>query len=150
MNWTIVNFGKHKGKCLPQIIFKDADWFFHLYENDYFKGTQAHEANELYLRVRSIKVPPINGKKMLVEYFFHPNGKFGTMQLIPDGPDLGRLNVASSIDFYVPRTRSHLDKTGYKNFVFALKAILFRNPSLRMNRRACEAFFNDDENFDLN
>ena len=150
MNWTIVNFGKHKGKSLPQIIFKDADWFFHSYENDYFNGTLAHEAQELYRRARSIRVPPRNSQKMLVEYFFHSNGKFGTMHLIPDGPDLGRLNVASSIDFYVPRSRSHFDKTGYKNFVFALKAILFGDPSHRMNRRACEAFFNDDENFDMN
>jgi hypothetical protein len=41
------------------------------------------------------------------------------------------------------------DKTGYKNFVFALKAILFGDRSRRMNRRACEAFFNEDNNFDL-
>ena len=150
MNWTIANFGKYRGKSLPQIIFKDADWLFHLYENDYFNGTLAQEANELYRRARSIRVPSRNGQKMLVEYLFHPDGKFGTMQLIPDGSDLGRLNVASSIDFYVPRSYSDFDKTGYKNFVFALKAILFRNPSHRMNRRACEAFFNDDENFDLN
>jgi hypothetical protein len=91
---------------------------------------------------------------MLVEYHIHHDGKsgegkFATMQLIPDGPDLGRLNVASSIDFYVPRLYSRYDKTGKKNFVFALKAILFGNPSRRMNRRACEAFFNDDDNFDL-
>ena len=69
MNWTIVNFGKHKGKSLPQIIFKDADWFFHLYENDYFNGTLAQEANELYRRARSIRVPPKNGQENVGRIF---------------------------------------------------------------------------------
>jgi hypothetical protein len=149
MIWTTIDFGKHKGKSLPQIIFKDADWFFHAYENDYFKGVQAREVNELYRRARSIKVPQRNGQKMLIEYFTHYNGKFGMIQLIPAGPDLGRLNVASSIDFYMPKSHSPHDKTGYKNFVFSLKAILFGDPSRRMNRRACEDFFNNEDNFDL-
>jgi hypothetical protein len=26
--WTIVDFSKHKGKSLPQIILHDPDWFF--------------------------------------------------------------------------------------------------------------------------
>jgi len=155
MEWSIITFGKHKGKSLPQIMFRDADWFFHAFENGYFKGAYAQEANELFRRARSIRVPQRYGQKMLIEYLTQRDGKsgtgkFATMQLIPDGPDLGRLNVASLIDFYVPRSYSFYDKTGYKNFVFSLKAILFGDPSHRMNRRACEAFFNDDENFDLN
>ncbi len=154
MNWTIINFGENKGKSIPQIIFMDGDWFFHAYENDYFKGTQANEAQKIYRRARSIRVPLRNGQKMLVQYVFHQDRKskrlkFATMHLIPDGPDLRRPNVASSIDFYVPRSCYKFDKTGYKNFVFALKEILFGNPSHRMNRRACEDFFNDKKNFDL-
>ena len=154
MNWTVINFGKHKGKSLPQIIFRDADWFFHAYENEYFKGIQAREARELYRRARSIRVPLRNGQKMLVEYFIHHDGKsrsgkFGTMRLIPDGPGRGSRNVASSIDFYAPRIYAQYDKTGYKNFVSAFKAIIFGNASRRMNRQACEAFFNDNDNFDL-
>ena len=57
---------------------------------------------------------------------------------------------STSIDFYVPRSLATYDKTGYKDFVSMLKAILFGNSSRRMNRRACEAFFNDEANFDLN
>ena len=154
MNWTAINFGKHKGKTLPQIIFKDADWFFHAYENRYLQGNHAREAYELYRRARSIRVPSRNGQRMVVEYVLHYNRKarreeFGTMRLISDGPGIERLNVSSSIDFYMPRSYALYDKTGYKNFIAALKAILFGNPSRRMNRRACEDFFNNDENFDL-
>lgn len=155
MGWTTVGFGKHSGKSLPQIMFKDADWFFHGYESGYFKeGALAHEAHELYRRARSVRVPPRNGHKMLVEYVTHRDvrsgrEKFATMRLIADGPGLERLNVSPSIDFYTPRAYARNDKAGNKYFVTALKAILFGNRSQRMNRRACEAFFNDDDNFDL-
>lgn len=154
MQWSKVNFGKYGGLTLPQIIFKDPDWFFHACENGYFKGALAADARELCRRARSIKVPQQNGQGMLVEYLFHRNRgagsvKFGTMQLIADGPGLGHLNVSHVIDFYVPRSMARYDKTGYKNFVAALKAILWDNPSKRMNRRACEAFFDDDNNFVL-
>ena len=155
MTWTAIGFGKHSGKTLPQIIFNDADWFFHAYEKGYFKGVLAQEAHELYRRARSIKVPSRNGQKMLVEYVIHRDlqsrkEKFGTMRLIADGTGLERLIVSPRIDFYVPRSYAQYDKTGYKNFVSLLKAILFGDPSHRMNRRACEAFFNDDDNFNLN
>jgi hypothetical protein len=100
-------------------------------------------------------VPSRNDQKMLIEYVIHRDiysreERFGTMRLITDGPGLECLNVSSKIDFYVPRSYNPYDKTGYKNFVSTLKAILFGNPSRRMNRRACENFFNDDDNFYLN
>jgi len=154
MQWSEVNFGKFSGSSLPQIIFKDADWFFHAYENGYFKGPVAAEARELYRRARSIKIPQRNGQNMVVQYLSHPDlksstVKFGTMGLIAEGPGLGHLNVSPVIDFHVPRSMARYDKTGKKNFVAALKAILWGDPSKRMNRRACEAFFSDDENFVL-
>ena len=57
MKWTAIGFGKHAGKTLPQIIFDDADWFFWAYEKQAFKGIQAREAQEIYRRSRSIRVP---------------------------------------------------------------------------------------------
>ena len=149
MNWTTIRFRKFTSRYLPELIIEDADFFFHAYENNFFHGDLAKEAEELYPRARSIKVPSKNGKKMLVEYLFHPNGKFGTMQLIPDGSDIEGIIVSQWIDFYVPRSRSHFDKTGYENFVMGLKSILFNNPVFRMYHNACEDFFNDKNNFDL-
>ena len=154
MDWTTINYRNHKSRSLPELIFEDADFFFHMYENDYFNGRLEKEANELYRRARSIKVPPRNGKKMLVQYAFSYNVKldreeFAMMELIPDGSELGRRRLSSWIDFYVPRSRSHLDKTGYRRFVIGLKSILFRNPLLRMNSLDCERFFNNYNNFYL-
>ena len=39
MNWTTINFGKHQGKTLPQVILDDADWFFWAYENKVLQGS---------------------------------------------------------------------------------------------------------------
>jgi len=150
MKWTPLNFGKYEGKTLPQVMFKDPDWFFHGDEKGYFKNGQAHEAREIYCRSRSIKVPQRDGQKMRAEYIIHnPNGKFGTFRLIEDGPGLQHLYTMPVIDFYVPRSCSDYDKYGYENFLFALKGILFGNNSRRMSRKACEEFFSDDDNFDL-
>ena len=154
MDWTRIHFGKYRGKNLPEIIFEDADYFFFLYENYFFHGDLEKEANYLYPRARSIKVPSKNGKKMLIKYFFNRNEKsrrvkFYKMKLIPDGSDRGRSNVSSWIDFYLPRSRSHFDKTGYENFVMGLKSILFNNPVLRMYSHNWQEFFDDEDNFDL-
>ena len=150
MEWTEIYFKKYAGKTLPQIIFRDADWFFHKYENGDFKNHHAIEARELYRRARSIRVPQKNGQKMVVEYIIHGNRKFGTMRLISDASGVVSLNVSHLIDFYVPRSYAPYDKMGYRNFVSALKTILFGNPSQRMSKEACEEFFNDDSNFNLN
>ena len=154
MDWTSIRFGKFRGKSLPEIIFVDADYFFYAFENNFFYGDLAKQAEELYRRARSIWVPSRNGQKMLVQYFFDYNPKskkeeFSMMKLISDGSDLGLPNVSPWIDFFVPRSRSHFDKNGYKNFVVALKGILFGNPSYRMNTQSCELFFNRQRYFDL-
>jgi hypothetical protein len=118
--------------------------------NGFFNNGLSYEAHEIYRRSRSIKVPQVNGQRTLVEYIMHkPTWQFGTMKLIAYGPNLGHLDVSSVIDFYKPRSLASYDKLGYKNFILALKDILFRDPSRRMTKRVCEEFFSNDANFDL-
>ena len=69
MDWTTINYRNHKSRSLPELIFEDADLFFHMYENKFFHYDLAKEAEVLYRRARSIKVPPKNGQNMLVKYF---------------------------------------------------------------------------------
>ena len=38
MKWTTLTFGKHDGKTLPEIIIKDADWFFWAIANRRLQG----------------------------------------------------------------------------------------------------------------
>jgi hypothetical protein len=150
MNWTPLNFGKHEGKTLPQVMFEDADWFFNGYKGGYFNNGYRYQAHAIYSRSRSIRVPQVAGKRMLAEYMIHkPNGKFGTFRLIEDGPGLQHLYTMPVIDFYIPKSLANYDKLGYENFIFALKGILLNDHSRYMSKKACEEFFNDDGNFDL-
>jgi hypothetical protein len=41
MAWSTLNFGKHAGKTLPQIVFADPDWFFWAIETNVFKAIEA-------------------------------------------------------------------------------------------------------------
>jgi hypothetical protein len=147
MNWTTIGFGKHKGKTLPQVMFKDPDWFFYLYQKGAFKGALAREADDIICKARRVKVPTRNGQQMFVKYIIHHKGKFGTMELVPSGQTYGLSNVSEVIDFAVPWQMARYDKLGYKNFLSAFKAIVFGNASCRMSKKACAVFFDDDRNF---
>ncbi len=51
MPWSVVDFGKHQGKTLPQIVFIDPDWFFWAIEESVFstKGSLRDEAAAINL-----------------------------------------------------------------------------------------------------
>ena len=68
MHWTPVPFGKYKGRTFPEIIVRDADWFFWILPELY--GKLAKEAEELARKARAIKIPKRYGKKLEVEYRF--------------------------------------------------------------------------------
>ena len=49
----------------------------------------------------------------------------------------------------VPREIANFDKSGYQDFLCAMKAIIFGDPGYKMTKRRCEDFFDHDENFEL-
>ena len=55
MHWSVVPFGKYKGKTLPEIIVLDLDWFFWVLPKLY--GKLAEEARELARKAHAIKIP---------------------------------------------------------------------------------------------
>ena len=154
MKWSTLTFGKHKGKTLPQVMFSDPDWFFHGLENGYFKGSLFPQARDIYQKSRAIRVPRRNGEKRFIEYFIDlASGKFVTLHVIRgDMESYGLVSknmILEVIDMGLPREIARYDKTGYHNFLCAMKAILFGDPSYKMTKRRCEEFFNDDGNFEL-
>tara|TARA_Y100000590_G_scaffold64410_1_gene69235 strand:- start:677 stop:1381 length:705 start_codon:yes stop_codon:yes gene_type:complete len=60
--WHTLNFGKHEGLSLPQLIFVEPDYFIWGCEENIFacKGNQAlqDQANSLYEKTRCILIPP--------------------------------------------------------------------------------------------
>ena len=152
MTYTPLNFSRHKGKSLPQVLFSDPDWFFWAYENGILTKVLPEEAKELYRKARSIRIPESGGEKRVVEYIIHqPTGRFGTIQLVPES----RLHLEAAshilrsevIDLSIPRQIASYDKFGGRTLVLALKHILFGNGKYNMTKRRCEEFFENDDNF---
>lgn len=156
MSWSTIWFGKHKGKTLPQVVFSDPDWFFWAIEEDVFKGKGKifKEAREINRKSKNIRIPQKGPGKLVAEYVIHPpTEKFNHMEILPvsrprhegSSPTL-RLE---SIDLSVPKEISPYDKHGCKHLISNLKYYLFGSKSYKMTKDRCEAFFEDDDNFDL-
>jgi hypothetical protein len=156
MYWSKLWFGRHKGKTLPQVVFKDPDWFFWAVRAGIFKkrGRLLNEAKEIYRKSQSIRIPKNGSKKLVAEYAVHPSTeKFACMEIVPasrpnhvGSSDTFRGDV---IDLSIPRLIAPYDKLGCKSLISNLKSYLFDNESYRMTKKRCEAFFEDDGNFDL-
>jgi len=156
MNWTKLEFGKHRGRTLPQVMFCDADWFFWLHANPLptNNNVRGSEVEEIYRKSTSIKVPQTGDEKMVAEYIIDPrNHNFRGLDLVPASrpPHQGysqtfRLPVINMAKVWEIAT---YDKGGYHRLIGDLKLYLFGSRRVRMTKQRCEAFFDDDANFVL-
>ncbi len=153
MGWTPLNFGKYKGKTLPQIVLADPDWFFWAWEERVFvdKGLMS-EAQKIYRRATNIRIPQSGREKLIVEYIIHPSvEKFVTAEIIPESrPEHERVILSlrkEVFDLSVPRQIAPYDKIGGKLLVELIKRYVFGDSKKRMTKKICEEFFDDDANF---
>lgn len=150
MSWTILSFGKHEGKTLPQILFNDPDWFYWAYENDVLKGKiPDSEVQGIYEKSRNIKIPQ---KDHQAEFVFDGfRGVFADMKLVPsDRPKhvgTSQTQRLDKIDMAQIRFTKQYDKLGYDLLIPILKEILLGDSKLRMTKKRAEDFFNDSSNF---
>ena len=83
MGWTELYFGRHTGKSLPQVLFKDPDWFYWALGEGAFRGRQLAEAKDLSAKAGRVRVPKHHGPNMEVEYWVHgPTGKFQQVNVV--------------------------------------------------------------------
>lgn len=155
MPWTSVTFDKHRGKTLPQVVFRDPDWFFWAYDYKKFDGDpkMKSEAERVYRRARAIKIPQTRPVKQEAEYARGPGGKFAGVELVPVDrePHQGstttiRLPV---FDLNIPRIFCRYDKSGGQMLVRELKYYLFGDMHYPLTKGRCEKFFDDDSKFEL-
>ena len=156
MGWTPLKFGKYAGKTLPQVLFSDPDWFFWAYEEDVFARypSVGREAEEIYRRARSIRVPDEDGEPRVAEYTIDPTvHRFGGLELVPASwaPHEGASSCCRRgvIDMMEPRDLAEYDKRGMKMLLSDMKEYLFGDSAFRMTKQRCEEFFDDDDNFVL-
>lgn len=157
MNWSTLRFGKYEGKTLPQVLFTDPDWFFWAVSENAFEkqGKKiSQEAADLNKKAKNIRIPQNGPEKMVAEYaIHHPTKKFSHMELVPftRPKHVGSTSTfrSNSIDMSIPRKIAAYDKLGGKHLISNIKYYLFGSKSYRMTKDKCEAFFADDNNFDL-
>ena len=82
---SILNFGKHEGKSLPEVLLHDPDWFFWAIENHVLEKRLglAAEARDLDFKARNIKIPKPDTEHWRVNYLFDHRDKFWGFSLVP-------------------------------------------------------------------
>jgi hypothetical protein len=142
--WTKVNFGKHFGKTLPQVILSDPNYFF--WAANILYGPLATEAKILERRARNIEIQKPKPKLWEVEYRWDRDNRFLGIGIVKADshvhPLFGRL---PHLDLaYIRRGNVHDQRDGRKLICD------FRNiycAGLNLTKQRCEAFFEDEQNF---
>ena len=149
MAWTTVGIGKYKDKTLPQILFTDPDWFFSAYEERSFQGLMQEEADTIYRRATSIRVPQQGAERLVADYHMHhPTGKFDHLEIVPVSQPKHKRTVRKDvIDLKVSHDLSYRDKHGGRLLVADTKYLLFGDAKFKMTKAKCEGFFDDKEKF---
>lgn len=151
MDWTVVDFGKYRGrkKILPQIVFDDPDWFFWALGAGAFHGPLAAEAEHVARRARRIKVPPDDGEPRVAEYTHGGrDGLFAVLELVEVSRPLHARSVRRAwIDLGYPFSLHRYDKGGGRRLVRTAKFALFGIVSAPVPRPRAAALFEDDRNF---
>lgn len=155
MNWSTLEFGKYRGKTLPQVLFRDPDWFFWAMEKDVFRNKGRilyQEAKELSRKARNIKIPSRYPPDSVVEYWIHePTDKFVRLGIVPRTrlPHMGSSPTfrKETIDLSVPRQIAPYDKLGCKCLLDCVINILFEYNYAKMTKKRCEDFFDNSNNF---
>jgi hypothetical protein len=150
MRWTTLNFGKHTGKTLPEIILSDADWFFWAFEKGVFKGGLANEAAELMQKARAVKIPKPDPENWQVEYSYEDTGAFCGFRFIeadiPWPCGFRSIRRLPYLDLSCVRRGKEYDKRGCRKLLRDFRYHYFGD-NRRLTKRRCEQFFSNKKNF---
>jgi hypothetical protein len=150
--WSIINFGRHEGKSLPQILLSDPDWFFWAMDSGVFENRPnlLPEATRLAVMAKHIKIPRPNPEKWQIRYLISHDGKFQTFEIVEAGPEyLDPMHVVldDHLDLSFPRSLKTYDKLGYKLFLRAFRYYFLGSERAPLTKKRCEEFFEDRSNF---
>jgi hypothetical protein len=143
--WTILNFGKHSGKSLPEIILHDPDWFFWAIDEEVLARTAIKaEAHELDFKARNIRIPRPPSEHCCVKYNFH-RGSFIGFEFV-------QVSAATEahpnrLDLSVPYREKRYDKLGSKLLLRDFRTYYFGDRKARLTREKCWEFFDNAANF---
>jgi hypothetical protein len=68
--WRPMPFGKYEGRTLPQVLFKDPDYFFWFLREGALKRALAIQAKQLAKKACRIRIPRELAEAFVVDCFF--------------------------------------------------------------------------------
>lgn len=144
MIWTVVKFGKHAGKTLPQIILSDPKWFF--WAANILYGPLATEAELLVRRARNIKIPKPSPTRWVVEFRRDRDGRFLGIDIVKaDSHAHSLFERLPYLDLAFVRRGNVHDTRDCRRVIFDFRRLYFGG--LNLTKRRCEALFEDESNF---
>jgi hypothetical protein len=144
MRWTVVPFGKYKGKTLPEIIVHDLDWFFWALPKLY--GKLADEAQTLARNARAIRVPKSDKGKLEVEYRYDVDNRFGGFAFVKTETWHSRWTIRLPHLDLSWSLRRKCDKRAGRIMIRDFRLNYFGKRK-RLTKARCEEFFSNDRNF---
>jgi len=144
MRWTVVPFGKYKGKTLPEIIVRDLDWF--LWALPKFYGRLAYEAQQLARKTRAIKISKSYKGKLEVEYRYEMDRRFCGFSFVEADSEYTRWSTRLPyLDLSWPLRRKYDKRVG--RIMIREFRIHYFDKHKRLTKDRCEEFFSNDRNF---
>ena len=154
MIWKTINFGKHEGKTLPQVLFTDPDWFFWSMDKGIWKNKNSSLQEEFYFiyeRAKKIAIPDNENGDLVIEYNESNGSLYGFDIVEKDAPPhMGSTRTyrgSSLLNLEIPRNRKGYNKQGYKHFMSDFKSKILKKPKVKFTKKLCESFFEDESNF---
>jgi hypothetical protein len=151
MSWTMLPFGRYRGKTLPEIIMRDLDWFFWVLPKLY--GRLGTEARDLARKARAIKIPRRHGKKLEVEYRYELDNetefgrRFCGFAFVKAESWHSRWATRLPyLDLALPLGRKRYDKRAGRILIRDFRLHYFGKHK-RLTKHRCEEFFSNDANF---
>jgi hypothetical protein len=145
MHWSTVRFGKYEGKTLPEIIVRDADWFFWALPKLY--GKLAKEGQELARKAQAIKIPKGHRRKLEVEYRFDVDNRFCGFAFVKAESWHSQWTMRlPHLDLAWPLRGKKYNKRAGRILRRDFRSNYFGEHK-RLTKERCEKFFSDDRNF---
>jgi hypothetical protein len=145
MSWSVVPFGRYRGKTLPEIIMLDLDWFFGYFQS--FTAGSGQRPVTWRERPAPSKFQKGNRLKLEVEYRFDVDNRFCGFAFVKAESWHSRWTMRlSHLDLAWPLRGKKYNKQASRILIRDFRLSYFGKHK-RLTKQRCEEFFSNDKNF---
>lgn len=148
LTWSPLPFGRYEGKTLPQVVLRDADWFFWALGTRAFGNNLANQSKDIAYKAGHIKIPKPDPENWRINYVTDREGNFARFSIITaQDAFCGKYHGHSEsyLDLSWPRIWKKYDKLGCSLMLRSFRYHYFGG--LKLTKERCDAFFSDAANF---